>query len=510
LTIATTLNRVTYNGDGTTLIFAYPFEIFLAGDLQVYDIVNATGVATLQTLGVNYTVSGAGLPTGGNVTMTVAPASGHTLLIIRVEPLTQASSLPANDKFPTSTVEAALDKLTMLAQQLSEVDSRCLKLALTSLYSNLTLPDPVASMLLRWKTDLSGLENATVTGQGTIVIPVAVNQGGTGAITAAAALTSLGAIAATLVTTKGDLITTTAPSTPGRKAVGADGHELIADSTQTDGLLWSIGRIPEHGRLKFSSGTALVFSPFKGTKLPVVTSGVWRLRDIGSGITSGSPVAAANFVNGVASQTLAANTTYLVTVFDNAGTLTFDFLTTLTHTQDATTGVEIKNGDNTRTVVGMIRTNATPNFEDDNALLGVLSWFNRRSRFITNPFTANRTTASASYTELNTEIRNNFLTWAEESVQFVFHAAITSDTNGGQVYSTLGVDSTTVAEDVYARAIVETANNPRDHVIGHFGSYSEGFHFATLLGKTNAGTATWAVDSNSAGLRPTLKVTVRG
>ena len=40
--------------DGTTLTFPYPFEIFLTTDLQVYDIVNATGVATLKTLGVDY------------------------------------------------------------------------------------------------------------------------------------------------------------------------------------------------------------------------------------------------------------------------------------------------------------------------------------------------------------------------------------------------------------------------------------------------------------------------
>lgn len=41
-----------------------------------------------------------------------------------------------------------------------------------------------------------------------------------------------------LVTTKGDLLAGTASATVARKAVGADGTILTADSTQTDGLRW--------------------------------------------------------------------------------------------------------------------------------------------------------------------------------------------------------------------------------------------------------------------------------
>jgi hypothetical protein len=181
----------------------------------------------------------------------------------------------------------------------------------------------------------------------------------------------------------------------------------------------------QHGRLTFVSGTQIKFGPFNGTKLPVVTSGVMRLRDIGSGITSGSPASAVNFVNGAASQTLAASTTYLVTVFDNAGTLTFDFLTTLTHTQDATTGVEIKNGDNTRTVVGMIRTNATPNFVQGSSQPWVRTWFNDPGIGAVANYTANRTTTSGSYAELNSEIRNEPLVWAGE--------VLVAHINGSQV-----------------------------------------------------------------------------
>lgn len=191
MTVSTTLNRISSAADGILLSFPYTFEIFKNTDLQVYDI-TAAGVATLKTLTTDYTVTGVGAPTGGNVLFVAAPLAGHTVLIIRVLTEDQQSALPANDKFPSTTVETALDKLTMLTQQLSEVDARCLKVALTSLFANLSFPDPVAGKFLRWNAGQTGVENADIGAGGAIGLPVSVAQGGTGSTTAAAALTALG------------------------------------------------------------------------------------------------------------------------------------------------------------------------------------------------------------------------------------------------------------------------------------------------------------------------------
>src|SRR5581483_3036341 len=168
--------RVNYTGNGVLTTFAYPFEIFLATDLQVY----LDGV--LKTLNTDYTVSGAGAPSG----------NGVTVLIVRVEPFTQASALPSNDKFPTSTVEAALDKLTMITQQLNEVDGRALKLALTSLFSNIQVDDPVIGQFLLWATG-PRLTSSALASAGLLPDPVTVLHGGTGSTTAAGARTNLGA-----------------------------------------------------------------------------------------------------------------------------------------------------------------------------------------------------------------------------------------------------------------------------------------------------------------------------
>lgn len=174
MTILSTTNRINYTSVGEAS-FAYPFLILVDTDLQYYD----NGV--LKVLGVDYTIppAGVGSPTGGNVVLTVPSIAGHSIVIIRVEPFTQESDLPSNDKFPSNTVETALDKLTMLVQQLNEVDQRTLRLSITSLFSNLTLPDPAVGKYLRWAS-LAALENADITTVGSLGLPVSSANGGTG------------------------------------------------------------------------------------------------------------------------------------------------------------------------------------------------------------------------------------------------------------------------------------------------------------------------------------------
>lgn len=267
--------------------------------------------------------------------------------------------------------------------------------------------------------------------------------------------------------------------------------------------------MPEATRLAFVSGTSIKLNPFKGRLLPVKASGSWQQRDIGSGgISSGNPTTASNFVNGVAAQTLAADTTYLVCVFDNAGVLTFDFLTTLTHTQDAATGVEIKNGDDSRTVVGMVRTNATPNFKDDNGLRGVISWFNRRDIGIVNGFTANRSKTSVTYVEIDIEIRANFLTWGDEAVTVIASGAVAVP-NTFEAYTSVAFDGTT-AEDAMSRISSASGSGISPLALSLVkNGLSEGSHYATLLGGVSGSTGTWSGGSVG-GTRCSLTVGIRG
>ena len=124
MTISTTGNRTATSGNGVTTAFSFPYYFALQTDLQVFVVTTATGASVTLTLSTDYTVTGAGVPSGGTVTAVVPPATGTNLVIVRTVSLLQATSWPNNTAFDGPTVEAAIDKLTIEAQQVSNALGR--------------------------------------------------------------------------------------------------------------------------------------------------------------------------------------------------------------------------------------------------------------------------------------------------------------------------------------------------------------------------------------------------
>jgi len=131
MTVTSTNQKVQFNGNGSTTVFAYNFKIFAQTDLSVI-LRSAAGTETVQQLTTNYTVSGVGEASGGNVTMGTAPASGTTLTILRVQPNLQGLDLVPNDPFPAGSMEDALDKLTFMVQTHDEEIGRSIKASRTN------------------------------------------------------------------------------------------------------------------------------------------------------------------------------------------------------------------------------------------------------------------------------------------------------------------------------------------------------------------------------------------
>jgi len=131
MTVSSSTNKVSYNGNGSTTVFAYTFKIFDEGDLTVI-IRDASGTETTQTITTNYTVSGVGDAGGGNVTMLTAPANGETITILREQDLLQGLDLVPNDPFPAQSLEDALDKLVFMVQQHDEELARSIKASKTN------------------------------------------------------------------------------------------------------------------------------------------------------------------------------------------------------------------------------------------------------------------------------------------------------------------------------------------------------------------------------------------
>jgi hypothetical protein len=131
MTVSSTTNKVSYNGNGSTTVFAYTFKTFDQDDLTVI-IRSAAGTETTKTLTTDYTVSGVGATSGGNVTMLTAPAAGQTITVLREQPLQQGLDLVPNDPFPATSLEDALDKLTFMVQSHEEEIGRSIKASKTN------------------------------------------------------------------------------------------------------------------------------------------------------------------------------------------------------------------------------------------------------------------------------------------------------------------------------------------------------------------------------------------
>lgn len=131
MTISTTASRISYNGNGATTAFSFPYRFLTNADLTVIKVA-ADGTETTLTLNTNYTVTGADQDAGGTVTLSVAPLTGQRVVIYRALGITQEVDYITGDAFPAETHERALDRLTMIAQQHQDAIDRSAKLSETS------------------------------------------------------------------------------------------------------------------------------------------------------------------------------------------------------------------------------------------------------------------------------------------------------------------------------------------------------------------------------------------
>ena len=298
MTVSSALNRISFAGNGSTTAFATsPVVFFDAADLDVYVVVDSTGVATLKTITTHYTVTG-GDGSTGTVTMLTAPVSGETLLIVRTMDATQVADFVQNDPSDAEVAEDALDKLTMLVQQLDERLDRVVTIPIseTGTDANSILPFDRASKFLSFDGSKNILASVGTDGGTPTSAFMATVLDDT---TAAAARTTLDvpsnaeAILDAIFDAKGDLIVATAADTPARVAVGAQGHGLVADSAAAAGVsythapvfknrlyngAWRFDQVNEGGLYTSSSGFAIQASD--GWTIDAVGAGVYKVRRV--------------------------------------------------------------------------------------------------------------------------------------------------------------------------------------------------------------------------------------
>lgn len=129
-------NRITYNGNGNATEFAYQFKILDRTDIKVL-LTDADGKEKLLTKDYYVDVEKSvvrypGYAVGAEVPESERPPvlpTGWKLTIYREVPVTQETDLP--DQYPFNQVEDIGDKLTMIAQQLTDTTGRSLKIGVS-------------------------------------------------------------------------------------------------------------------------------------------------------------------------------------------------------------------------------------------------------------------------------------------------------------------------------------------------------------------------------------------
>lgn len=127
MTVASNINKHTYIGNGVTTSWPFKFDIFKESDIQVI-VTDKENYDTIQAN--NYTVDMSDktviYPTNGPPLV-----EGMKLTLNRLVPMTQEIALPNQGPYFSKTVEAALDKLTIITQQQQEQLDRAIKVSVS-------------------------------------------------------------------------------------------------------------------------------------------------------------------------------------------------------------------------------------------------------------------------------------------------------------------------------------------------------------------------------------------
>lgn len=230
------------------------------------------------------------------------------------------------------------------------------------------------------------------------------------------------------------------------------------------------------------SGSNLLLAPYNGNNINI----------------AGAPTAIPNAGVTLATTGLSASTYYYIYAFLSSGTLTLEASTTVNAT-NSTYGYEQKSGDSSRTLVGAAYTTAGTAWADTATTRFVASYFNQQLKRCINGFSTNRTTTSATFAEINSEIECQFIlppVPASSNATFAYQWKVNSSMSNGTAsdgcWAAAAFNSTTANE----QQIVEELGTstfpaaPGGVVMtltaGGTGGTS-GLQYMTMLGKIQTG-----------------------
>ena len=126
MTISNTTTKVTYTGDGSNRRFDIPFPYLENSELSLI-VTDGDGVETAVTTAFEVDTSETFLTYPTTASQLDPLPSTHKFTIVRNTPLTQDNNLIQQATLDKESMEASLDKLTRITQELAEQSTRAIK-----------------------------------------------------------------------------------------------------------------------------------------------------------------------------------------------------------------------------------------------------------------------------------------------------------------------------------------------------------------------------------------------
>lgn len=241
------------------------------------------------------------------------------------------------------------------------------------------------------------------------------------------------------------------------------------------------------------------YFPKNGNK--IIIAGKQQTIPPGVGVISGGVIGTYNkaSIDKVPNKILLPHTTYYVYVYMSNGVMTMDFSKT-GHKEDNTYGNEVHATDPSRSLVGMVHTNAKSLFVGSNKSQMTLSWCNRGSTGLIEGLDGDHTDSITAFVEPNPEHRLEWLQWGiNNSFRQGFTvpnihvtATVVNSKPGAYVEVTIGIDNAKQSTFIIGTQCSSTnaASVVSVTMVGANGS-NEGYHYATFLMRApQGGTAT--------------------
>ena len=294
--ISDTEPRIQYTATAGQTSFTVPFAFFANADLQVFNGTSQLSFSSSPSNATQYSVTGAGVSSGGSITLGSPGATVNDVItIVREVAIERTTDFPTSGAFQIDSLNTELDKIIAMAQQLERDLKLSPRVNTTSSSSfNLTFPDMVAGKILsanaggtglEFSVDASGLLSAETNASTSATN--AANSATAAASSASSALNAKNAAEAALDTFDDDFL----GSKSSDPSVDNDGNAL-ADGALYFNTTDNVMKVYDLGNTQWKQ---LVPTSSQQTSIDTVSGAITNVNLVGTAISTGGLSGATSF-----------------------------------------------------------------------------------------------------------------------------------------------------------------------------------------------------------------------